>query len=53
MEVGEKITLLKWGNAIVTKKEESNGDLVLHVDLLPEDKYFKKTKKITWITACP
>jgi glutamyl-tRNA synthetase len=51
--VGEKITLLKWGNAIVTKKEEINGELVLHADLLPDDKDFKKTKKLTWITDCP
>ena len=53
VEVGEKITLLKWGNAIVTKKEETNGELFLHADLLPDEKDFKKTKKFTWITACP
>ena len=53
VEVGEKITLLKWGNAIVTKKEEINGELVLHADLLPEDKDFKKTKKITWVCSDP
>ena len=50
LEVGEKITLLKWGNCKITaKKEGKNGKLSLTGELLPEDKDFKKTKKLTWI----
>jgi len=41
---------LKWGNCKITaKKEGKNGKLSLTGELLPEDKDFKKTKKLTWI----
>lgn len=34
LEVGEKITLMKWGNAVITMKEEKkDGTLELHADL--------------------
>lgn len=52
IEVGEKVTLMKWGNVTVTKKvqlDDGNFELTGTVD--PEDKDFKKTKKITWVCA--
>lgn len=50
IEVGEKVTLMKWGNATITKKDISaDGKIVLHAELNVEDKDFKKTKKLTWI----
>jgi len=54
LEVGEKITLLKWGNVVITaKKEGKDGKLSLTGELKPEDKDFKKTKKLTWIVEDP
>lgn len=51
LAVGEKITLMKWGNAVITMKEEKpDGSFELHADLKVEDKDFKGTKKLTWIT---
>jgi len=51
LAVGEKITLMKWGNAVITMKEEKpDGTLELYADLKVEDKDFKGTKKLTWIT---
>jgi glutamyl-tRNA synthetase len=49
MEIGEKITLMKWGNAIITKKEEKDGFITIWADLTLDDKDYKKTKKVTWI----
>ena len=49
INVGEKITLMKWGNAMITKKEEKDGKITIWADLMVEDKSFKGTKKITWI----
>ena len=46
---GEKITLYKWGNCKVTEIKQDNGTLSLIGELLPEDKDFKSTKKITWL----
>jgi glutamyl-tRNA synthetase len=40
---------MKWGNAIITKKEEKDGQITLWADLAVEDKDYKGTKKITWI----
>jgi glutamyl-tRNA synthetase len=52
IEVGEKLTLMKWGNVKVTKKDtDSDGKITIHAENMPDDKDFKKTKKITWITA--
>jgi glutamyl-tRNA synthetase len=53
IEVGEKITLMKWGNVTISKKEESDGSFTLYGTVDPEDKDFKKTKKITWVCADP
>lgn len=51
IEVGEKVTLMKWGNAVISLKEtKPDGTIELHADLTLEDKDFKKTKKLTWIT---
>jgi len=53
IEVGEKVTLMKWGNAIITSKEQTDNGIVMHADLNLEDKDFKKTKKLTWIAVDP
>lgn len=47
--VDEKVTLMKWGNIIVTGKDEKKGVLTLTAKVLADDKDFKKTKKITWL----
>ena len=48
---GEKITLMKWGNATVHKKETIDGKTVLTATIDENDKDFKKTKKITWLCS--
>ena len=54
IEVGEKITLMKWGNVTITKKENnSEGMPILYGTVDESDKDFKKTKKITWVCADP
>jgi len=54
IEVGEKVTLMKWGNVTITKKDTSiDGNPVLYGAIDESDKDFKKTKKITWICADP
>lgn len=54
IEVGEKITLMKWGNCIISKKETAaDGKITLTGTINPEDTDFKKTKKITWISNDP
>jgi glutamyl-tRNA synthetase len=50
---GEKITLMKWGNATVTKKVVEGDNFTLYATIDEEDKDFKKTKKITWLCADP
>jgi glutamyl-tRNA synthetase len=50
---GEKITLMKWGNVTISKKEEINGVITLTGKVDPEDKDFKGTKKLTWIANDP
>ena len=48
--VGEKITLMNWGNFQIHKKEiQPDGSYLITAEYLPEDKDFKKTKKITWL----
>lgn len=48
--VGEKITLMNWGNfQIHTKELQPDGSYLITAEYLPEDKDFKKTKKITWL----
>lgn len=52
IQEGEKITLMKWGNATITKIEKTDdGSLTLFAKVDLADKDFKKTKKITWVTA--
>ncbi|CRG87966.1 glutamyl-tRNA synthetase [Talaromyces islandicus] len=59
-EIGEMITLMNWGNAIVRDISTTTGNnddksttlvkhLVLDLDLTSRD--FKKTKKVTWLAA--
>lgn len=49
----EKFTLMGWGNAIVKEcnisGDDTIRDLTLMLDL--DDKDFRKTKKITWLTS--
>ena len=48
--VGEKITLMNWGNfQIFTKELQADGSYLITAEYLSEDKDFKKTKKITWL----
>lgn len=48
--VGEKLTLMNWGNfQILTKDLKEDGSYLITAEYLPEDKDFKKTKKITWL----
>lgn len=42
---------MKWGNATITSSETIDGKLVLHANVDPADKDFKKTKKLTWIAV--
>jgi glutamyl-tRNA synthetase len=53
IEVGEKVTLMKWGNCVITNKETVDGKITLTGELKIDDKDFKKTKKLTWITNDP
>jgi glutamyl-tRNA synthetase len=47
---GEKVTLMNWGNfQIHTKEAQPDGSFLLTAEYLPEDKDFKKTKKLTWL----
>jgi len=49
--VGEKITLMKWGNVrIVGIDTKPDGSLHLNVEDLPEDQDWKGTKKVNWIS---
>jgi len=47
---GEKVTLMKWGNVVITKKEQEGENINLYGKIDLADKDFKKTKKITWVT---
>ena len=53
IEEGEKITLMKWGNITISKKEVDGENVTLYGKYDPEDKDFKKTKKLTWVCADP
>jgi len=50
---GEKFTLMKWGNATVTKKVVEGDKITLYATIDETDQDFKKTKKITWLCADP
>jgi len=50
LQVGEKITLMKWGNAkILSVVQKPDGSLHLEAEYLEEDKDFKTTKKLNWV----
>jgi glutamyl-tRNA synthetase len=49
LQVGEKITLMKWGNATIASVEPQGDGLLLKANLLEDDKDFKSTKKINWL----
>ncbi len=46
---GEKVTLFKWGNCVVTDKKITEGKAMLTATIREEDKDFKGTKKVTWV----
>ena len=51
--VGQKVTLMKWGNCTITKKVEEDGQIHLFGTINEEDKDFKGTAKLTWICNDP
>jgi hypothetical protein len=53
LQVGQKFTLMKWGNAKITRREESKDSFELFATIDEEDKDFKGTVKITWICNDP
>ena len=54
VQEGEKITLMKWGNCTISKKEkDAEGKITMHGTINKEDKDFKGTKKLTWIANDP
>lgn len=53
LEVGQKFTLMKWGNATITERKETDGSLELFANIDEADTDFKKTTKITWICNDP
>lgn len=47
---GQKLTLYKWGNSLVTKIEKENDKVTrITVKLTPEDLVFKNTKITHWV----
>ena len=51
VEEGEKVTLMKWGNVIITSKKQEGDTISLTGKLNLDDKDYKKTKKFTWVAA--
>ena len=50
VNVGEKVTLMNWGNVLIkTKDVQPDGSYLMTADYLADDKDFKKTNKITWL----
>jgi glutamyl-tRNA synthetase len=50
VNVGEKVTLMNWGNFLIHSKElQADGSYLINAEYLAEDKDFKKTNKITWL----
>ncbi|CAG9310365.1 unnamed protein product [Blepharisma stoltei] len=55
----EKITLMKWGNVVIDSIQENQTETfrgvplkyILEGHLVLDDKDFKKTKKLTWLSA--
>jgi hypothetical protein len=47
---GQKLTIYKWGNSLVTKIEKENDKIIrVHANLTPEDLNFKGTKVAHWV----
>lgn len=53
LAVGTKFTLMKWGNATVTRREESGNSFELFATIDEADTNFKGTAKLTWICNDP
>ena len=58
IKVGDKVTLMNWGNAVITKfdwsgTEPGQGELTAHATLTPDDTDYKGTKKVTWLAVDP
>jgi glutamyl-tRNA synthetase len=55
MKVGEKITLMQWGNCTLSKidVDAKTGKISLVGKIDEEDKVFKGTAKVTWLTNDP
>ena len=52
VNVGDKFTLMRWGNAILTKKTVlETGGFELSATLKLDDTDYKKTPKVCWVTA--
>jgi hypothetical protein len=49
VKVGEKVTLMKWGNVRIVGIEQQDNGLRLIGEDLPDDKDYKETKKFTWL----
>lgn len=50
INVGQKVTLMNWGNVLIKTKElQPDGSYLMTGDYLSEDKDFKNTSKITWL----
>lgn len=50
LAVGEKVTLMNWGNVLIKSKElQPDGSYLMEGEYLADDKDFKKTNKITWL----
>lgn len=53
LQVGKKFTLMKWGNATVTRRVENGDSFELFATVDEADKDFKGTAKLTWICNDP
>jgi len=51
IEVGEKITLMKWGNVNITKIDKDGDNLHVFGQVDEADQNFKGTKKFSWLIA--
>lgn len=49
LAIGQKVTLMKWGNATITRRETVGDSFELFATMDEADKDFKKTIKLTWI----
>ena len=53
LQEGQKVTLMKWGNATISRKVVNGDSFELFATIDEDDKDFKKTTKITWICNDP